>query len=261
MQTYTKESLIVALQAISDRGWIATDRGNNDGNVGNVLEDLLGIEENNLPIPNAAEWELKAQRKRTSSLVTLFHLEPSPTALKFVPSILLPNYGWSHDKAGTIYPNSEMSFRQTIRCGLYSSRGFTVVVNRAEQRIEVIFDATKVDQIKNGAWVDKIIQDGNSSLNPNPYWGFNDFYHKLGSKLHNCFYVIADHKTEKGLGYFKYEEVYMLKELTLEKMLAAFEQGLIYVDFDARTRHNHGTKFRIKRTDIMGLYGSCTRII
>ena len=53
----------------------------------NTLEDLLGIEENNLPIPNAAEWELKAQRKNTRSLTTLFHIEPSPRALKFVPEI------------------------------------------------------------------------------------------------------------------------------------------------------------------------------
>ncbi len=43
-----------------------------------MLEDLLGIEENNLPIPNAAEWELKAQRANTSALTTLFHIEPQP---------------------------------------------------------------------------------------------------------------------------------------------------------------------------------------
>ncbi|MBQ5478723.1 MAG: hypothetical protein IIT66_00730, partial [Acetobacter sp.] len=32
--------------------------------------------ENNLPLPNAAEWELKCQRRQTTSLVTLFHIEP-----------------------------------------------------------------------------------------------------------------------------------------------------------------------------------------
>ena len=83
MRTYTKEGLILALQNIRDIGWIATARKNNDGGVGNTIEDLLGIEENNLPIPNAAEWELKAQKKDTSSLVTLFHMEPSPRAYKF----------------------------------------------------------------------------------------------------------------------------------------------------------------------------------
>jgi hypothetical protein len=38
-----------------------------------------------LRFANAVEWELKAQKKGTS-LVTLFHLEPSPKAHKFVPS-------------------------------------------------------------------------------------------------------------------------------------------------------------------------------
>ena len=100
MKTYTKESLIKALIEIRNRGWIPTERKNNDGGVGNTLEDLLGIEENNLPIPNAAEWEIKAQRKNTTALITLFHMEPSPRAYKFVPSILLPEFGWYHQKAG-----------------------------------------------------------------------------------------------------------------------------------------------------------------
>ena len=67
----------------------------------------LGIEENNLPIPNAAEWELKCQRLGTTSLTTLFHIEPSPTAMKLVPSCLLPLYGWKHTEAGKKYPETE----------------------------------------------------------------------------------------------------------------------------------------------------------
>ncbi len=80
-------------------GWIKNTRGKNDGAVGNVLEDLLGIDENNLPIPNAAECELKAQRSKTNSLITLFHLEPSPRAFKFVPGVFLSNYGITYTGA------------------------------------------------------------------------------------------------------------------------------------------------------------------
>jgi len=66
VKIYTKESLIKELQQIRDMGWIPNARRGNAGGVGNTLEDLLGIEENNLPIPNAAEWELKCQRANTS---------------------------------------------------------------------------------------------------------------------------------------------------------------------------------------------------
>jgi hypothetical protein len=62
MKIYTKPQLIAKLKEISKRGWIPNARHGNAGGVGNTLEDLLGIEENNLPIPNAAEWELKTQR-------------------------------------------------------------------------------------------------------------------------------------------------------------------------------------------------------
>src|SRR5512134_1833313 len=99
MKTYTKKELIESLKAIVQQGWVPNARHGNHGGVGNTLEDLLGIEENNLPIPNASEWELKTQRVNTASLTTLFHSEPSPRALRFVPQVLLPKYGWASQEA------------------------------------------------------------------------------------------------------------------------------------------------------------------
>src|SRR3972149_1764008 len=96
-EVFSKVELIAKLKSICQSGWVKSVKSpGNDGAVGNTLEILLGIEENNLPIPNAAEWELKAQRKNTSSLTTLFHMEPSPQATQIVSSILLPKYGWAH---------------------------------------------------------------------------------------------------------------------------------------------------------------------
>ena len=100
MKIYTKDNLIKELKSIAAQGWIPNARHGNHGGIGNTLEDLLGITENNLPIPNAAEWELKSQRINTSSLTTLFHIEPSPRAVKFVPQMLLLKYGWRHKEAG-----------------------------------------------------------------------------------------------------------------------------------------------------------------
>jgi hypothetical protein len=130
---FTKESLITVLRQIQNHGWVESVRSpGNDGAVGNTLESILGISENNLPLPNATEWELKAKRRKTVSLTTLFHLEPSPQAMKLVSSLLLPFYGWPHaTKAG------EMSFRQTIMTTSPSDRGFQVVVNRAERKVEI----------------------------------------------------------------------------------------------------------------------------
>ncbi len=148
MEPFTKESLIARLKQIREQGWIPSrsTKARNDGAVGNTLEDLLGITENNLPLPNAAEWEIKAQRKGSTSLTTLCHLEPSPQALRIVSSILLPFYGWAHKQAGDKYPPNERSFRQTIHANSYSDRGFIVQVAHEAKRRAVSFDATKVDQ-------------------------------------------------------------------------------------------------------------------
>ena len=132
---YTKPALVEKLKEISAIGWISNARHGNAGGIGNTLEDLLGIKENNLPIPNAAEWELKTQRVNTTSLTTLFHIEPSPRAIGFVPKVLLPMYGWAHQEDGKKYPKGEMSFRQTIHGQSPSDRGFKVVIDRKEQKV------------------------------------------------------------------------------------------------------------------------------
>lgn len=254
MKTCTKETLVAAIQEIRATGWIKSARPGNDGAVGNTLEDLLGIAENNLPIPNAAEWELKTQRSNTTSLTTLFHMEPSPIALKFVPQVLLPKYGWAHRQAGEKYPGNEMSFRQTIKATSHSDRGFTVLINRSERKIVISFDPSKIAD-KHSEWRETVAQRvGLNELEIQPYWGFDDLFHKVGTKLHNCFFIKADRKKIDQEEFFHYKEIMMLRGLSQDRFIDAIEQGEIYVDFDARTGHNHGTKFRVNQAIIPSLY-------
>lgn len=261
MHIYTKDELIKKLKEISVQGWIPNARHGNHGGIGNTLEDLLGIEENNLPIPNAAEWELKAQKLNTSSLTTLFHVEPSPRAVKFVPSILLPFYGWKHREAGKKYPETEMSFRQTIHGNKHSDRGFIVQINRKEQKILISFDHTKVAE-KHQSWLKNVEKTiGLKELNPQPYWGFDDLEHKAGTKLLNCFYVQAETKKENGQEFYRYSNVTMLRKFKFDGFLNELDNGNILVDFDARTDHNHGTKFRMRQNCLPSLYEETKKIV
>jgi hypothetical protein len=263
MNIYTKEKLIKKFKEIAKMGWIENGRYGNQGGIGNTLEDLLGIEENNLPIPNAAEWELKAQKKDTSSLTTLFHSEPSPRAIKFVPTILLPKYGWKHKKAGSKYPETEMSFRQTIHGQSYSDRGFSVIVDRKNKKNLISFNSKKADN-KHSEWLKNVKKNiGLGELNPQPYWGFDDLKHKAGTKLLNTFYVQADVKKDKKtkIEYYHYNKVLMLQKFNFEGFLKCLEEGNILVDFDARTGHNHGTKFRLRQNHFSDLYEKITEII
>ncbi len=258
---YTKPALIARLKKISAMGWVPNARRGNAGGIGNTIEDLLGIKENNLPIPNAAEWELKAQRLSSTSLTTLFHIEPSPRAIRFVPQVLLLKYGWAHQEAGKKYPKNEMSFRQTIHGQSRSDRGFMVVVDRKARKILVSFDADGVD-IRHKKWLNSVKKRiGLNELNPQPYWGFDDLEHKAGTKLPNTFYIQAEVKTERKKEYYHYTKVMMLQKFNFKRFLKALEEGKILVDFDARTRHNHGTKFRMRQDCLPMLYTKVKKII
>jgi MvaI/BcnI restriction endonuclease family len=261
MKIYTKAELINKLQAIADQGWIPTARHGNHGGIGNTLEDLLEIKENNLPIPNAAEWELKTQRINTTALTTLLHSEPSPRAIRFVPQVLLPKYGWASQEAGKKYKATEMSFRQTIHGAHPSDRGFMVKIDRTQRKILISFDATKVVP-KHTLWLQDVERrTGLGELNPQPYWGFDDLEHIAGTKLLNCFYIQADVKREEGREYYWYRKALMLQKFNFEGFLEALENASMLVDFDARTGHNHGTKFRLRQNYLPALYKQKTVIV
>ena len=114
---------------------------------------------------------------------------------------------------------------------------------------------TKKSRLKS---VDKRI--GLSNLSPQPYWGFNDLFHKVGAKLSNCFYIEAETKKEGKTEFFKYEKIYQLSGLSMNKFVNCIENKLILIDFDARTRHNHGTKFRFRNNQLPALYENIKKI-
>ncbi len=203
------------------------------------------------------EWELKGQRLKTTSLVTLKHIEPSPRGSKIVATLLIPLYGWKHQEAGKKYPDTEKSFRSTTSATSYTNRGFRLLLDREHGKLRFIFDASQADvkdpEIAN--WLESVRQRvGLGPLIPEPYWGLEDLRYEIGAKIKNCFYVVAETKTEQGYEFFKYIKLLVLSGFSFDNFLKCIEEGAVVVDFDARTGHNHGTKFRIKQNHWHKLY-------
>ncbi|MGA2790859.1 MAG: MvaI/BcnI family restriction endonuclease [Candidatus Bathyarchaeia archaeon] len=253
---YTKEQFIDRLRKIKEKGWIPSGRSiHNVGAVGNTLEDLLGIKENNLPIANAGAWELKSQRSGTSSLTTLFHFEPWPRQAKIVPRILLPKYGWPHQTEA-----NEMSFRVTMSGNKYTDRGFKVVVDRTKEQVQIDFDSNQVDS-SHKDWLKGVEHKvGLGKIDPEPYWPFDKLKAKTRPKLKSSFYLLAKTQIIEGKEQFLYESCLMLEEFNFDNFLAGIDNGFVLVDFDAKTTHNHGTKFRMKQDMWPELYDIVERV-
>ena len=73
----TTEKLIKKLKEIKKLGFVKTVRAH-DGGVGNTLEFLLGIKENNIQLPDMGEIEIKAKRIESNSMLTLASKSPLP---------------------------------------------------------------------------------------------------------------------------------------------------------------------------------------
>jgi len=248
-----------------DRWLLGTHQGNH-GNQGNTLEGLFGIAENNLRLPDFGEIELKTQKIESGSYVTLFHREPKPRGS--IPR-LLKAMGWRHQLAGYKYPADELSFRSTTPANRFTNRGFKVRLD--DSRIELVFDANSVNRNaidvtgvyeSLGDWIDDC---NNRTPHYNMifplYWDRRDFDSACMEKLNNTLMCFCETRRESGVEFYKIKTAYILKEFLSDKLAILFQNGSLVIDFDARTRHNHGTKLRIKRDSLPALFAHSELIL
>jgi hypothetical protein len=127
-------------------------------------------------------------------------------------------------------------------------------VDHDSQTVFIDFDYSHINDRHEEWRVGVRSRIGTGDVNPNPFWTFRDIEEKLSSKINNLMYVRADRKTVGGEEFFKYNQIEAYVDPTLERFLSLMEHGVIYVDFDARTGHNHGTKFRIRPSNKTDLY-------
>lgn len=249
-----KDELISRLKELKNKGWIQTREQFNDGLVGNTLEDFLGIEENNISLPDTGNYEIKAQRMKTSSLTTLFHYDPYPRKPKSVVAHTLgPKYGWPHKE------KDEWSFRITMYGNSYTNRGFKIVVVESSGELRVKFNPDKVDSSKKG-WLSKVLQRAGPNIKPQPYWKLEQIRRRAEKKIPNLIYVHAKHRKREKFEEFKYDECILYEGFNWKKFKEGLSNGGVFVDFDARAGHNHGTKFRVRQGTLLEFFETKEKI-
>jgi len=86
----TVERFRTKFAKVKEKGWVKSQRRGPTG-IGQTLENLLGIEENNIALPDLGTIELKAHRIGSSSMITLFTFNRK--AWKMKPLSAIKKYG------------------------------------------------------------------------------------------------------------------------------------------------------------------------
>ena len=220
--TKTVHELIDSLKVLKGRGFVKTHRSGNTG-VGKTLEDLLGVEENNIPGPNGHMTELKGGRKHSSSMLTLFTKSPLPDKIN---TKLLVNYGYPHKGRKALHTTLPATKFNTLK----GIPGFKI--NIMTNRVEIVH------------------HEPYKSM-PTPYWDKETlrerFLRKYPDKL---LYVKADTKGRGKDEHFHYNEAYLSSGFSFKRFTDLLVAEDIRTDIrigqypDGRS-HDHGTGFRI----------------
>lgn len=214
----TFEEFVNRLQEIEQMGYVETHRAGNTG-IGKTLEDLLGIEENNIPGPDAVGVELKSTRRQSHNLTTLFTKEPPRDKRSLWNQDLVRNLGYVDDKdrqalKTTIEPDSPNSL------GFFLTYdGMSVSVSHEEYGICATYPLD-------------LLQD------------------TFEGKMPELVMVVADSKKVDGREHFHYNEAYHLDGFDGDHFLELMRDGVITLDLrmhikDNGNIRNRGTAWRI----------------
>lgn len=234
-----EKELIDAFYQIRNKGWISTER-HGDQCLGNTFEDLLGKKEDNLPEADYYGIELKSHRTITSSLMTLFSKAPSYP--RGVNTYLRETYGVPEERYNMNILNTTLTGNKenTHRGG----HAFRAIVDWNDERIYL-----QIRDIKTG----KIVED-------DIYWSFEIIRTALDKKLQKIAILYGEEDDRNGCHYVRYTKMKILSGLTLEKVLHAIEDGILYIDIrlgvyhsgrNIGKTHDHGTAFRIRVEDLL----------
>ncbi len=224
------------LREIKSMGYIPSRRKGPTG-IGYTFESLLGIDENNLPIPDiGGRVEIKTIRKDSQSLITLFTFNRG--VWKLPQKELISKYGYLDTKG-------RVALKNTIFYGKTISQGLSLDVDENMNLVKLVDSRT-----------------GNVLA----IWDLYVIVGKFMTKLSKVLLVVGDRKRIDGIEHFLYESAYLLTDQSPRKFIKAFKNSIVGIDIRMHLKENgsvrnRGTAFRIKETNLINLYEKRRKII
>lgn len=228
---------------IKNMGWIKSKRKGSTG-IGYTFEQLLNKPEENFPIPDYNNIEIKTGRKYTGRDIHLFCANPDGDTL-FPNDRILHYLGYpDKDIANAKIFNMNFDAKNYRKIGIFKVG--RIFVNRKEHKVDFI--AKKI----NGNFF-KI----------DTSWSFDMLEHRLNLKLKYMARIIADVKKIDNIEYFKYDKIIFYKLKNFETFISLIEKGYININFNIGVYksglkigkiHDRGVNFSIKEKDINLLF-------
>lgn len=210
---------------IKRMGWIPSKRRSNTG-VGYTLEALLGIEENNIALPDFGTVELKSHRINSTSMVTLFTFNRN--VWKTNPLQAVRKYG-TRDKNG--------------RLGLYFTMSPTPTSTGLFLHIEP--ESISVRHISG-----EVIAE----------WSLDALAQQFMQKMPALVLVSALSENRGDIEYFNYTSARLLEGTSPEILREQILAGNVLVDLRVHDRptsaRNRGTGFRARKNRLPLLFSS-----
>ena len=222
---------------IKNKKWYCINNSNYNS-AGLLLENLLGIEKNEFPIPDYEDFEIKTKFNDTMCDMTLFHA--APDSYLFEIKRIYETYGYStQDNPNKVFLSS---FYCTKITQLGKNIGAKLLIDWENERIILKFYNFKTNEID-----DKVS------------WSFDMIKERIELKLKKLCLIYVNRKYENKSMYCKFYKYVLYKYKGFENFLKTMQYGHICIKFcinvfksgpKKNQMHDHGTCFDINTENL-----------
>ncbi len=210
-------------EAIKNLGWVESKRRGPTG-IGQTLEQLLGLEENNIALPDLHEVELKSHRIGSTSMVTLFTFNRKAWKMKPLEAIR---------KYGTLDANG--------RLGMYFTMSPTP--NGSGLFLHNEKEALSVRHISG-----EVVAE----------WNLENLAERFINKIPGLVLASAFSEMRGDSEWFQFTRSQLLTDTSPEILREQILAGNVLVDLRLHDKgtsaRNHGTGFRAKKEKLQMLF-------
>ncbi len=221
----TLNEFVKSFAKIKKLGWVQSHRKGPTG-IGQTLEQLLGLTENNIALPDLGTVELKAHRAGSSSMITLFTFNRKVWKVK--PFDAIKKYG-TKDSNG--------------RLGMYFTMSRTP--NSMGLFLHIERETISVRHISG-----EVIAE----------WELTTLAERFVRKIPGLVFVSAFSEMRGDSEWFKFDRAQLLTDTSSEIIRNQIISGNILVDLRLHDKgtsaRNHGTGFRAYEDKLQSLFKS-----